>query len=323
MSIRASGIEGGDLNYRHAFHAGNFADVGKHVALALCLERLAAKDKPLRYIDTHAGIGLYDLQSEEALRSPEWRAGVGVVLEAAIHAPEAVREALDPWMRAIRSANPNDGLRRYPGSPLVAKALLREADVIQLCELHPEDAETLRTAMASVSGGARVRIEERDGFGALPAYTPPPERRGLVLIDPPFEDGAGDAKLDHPRMLSAMRSAWKRWPTGVYVLWRPLKDIDAAEAFDAELATMLIDEHGCAPEKLLAADIWIRSLEEPGPLAGAGMLIVNAPFGVRERLETAFAWLSTTMGDAGGGWRVVSPANADDEIDADDDDPWG
>ena len=217
------------MNYRHAFHAGNFADVLKHVALALCLDRLNAKEAPYRFIDTHAGAGLYDLTSDEALRSPEWRDGVARVWEAERGAPEAVRAALAPWLNVIRGMNPAS-LRDYPGSPLLAAEIMRRQDVLRLCELHPESAAALRLATGR---DKRVKIEERDGYEALPAYLPPPERRGLVLIDPPFEEGASTRKLDFEWMSRAALKAAKRWPGGTYIFWRPIKDIDAVEAFDS------------------------------------------------------------------------------------------
>lgn len=308
------------MNYRHAFHAGNFADVVKHLALVLCLERLNAKDKPWRYIDTHSGVGRYDLSSDEARRSPEWRDGVARVWEAEPAAPPEVRQALAPFMRIIREMNPSGLLETYPGSPLIAQMLGRTTDAIRLCELHPEDSETLRATMGR---DRRVKVENRDGFDALPAFLPPPERRGVVLIDPPFEKGTADSKDDFRDMLRAARKGIERWKEGTYILWRPLKDLGAVETFDGDLATFAIEEAGIEPEKVLVADLWVRELGLPGPLAGAGLVIVNPPFGVREQLEVLLPWLCSTMDqapgndDSGAGYRVASAAVYDEAEDND------
>jgi len=298
------------VNYRHAFHAGNFADVLKHVALALCLDRLNAKDAPYRFIDTHAGIGMYDLESDEASRSPEWRDGVARVWEAERGAPPEVRAALAPWLNVIRGMNGGGKLRAYPGSPALAAKIMRKDDSLRLCELHEPSAALLRKALGR---DYRVKIEERDGFEALPAYLPPPERRGLVLIDPPFEEGTATRKLDFDWMLRAARKSVKRWPQGTYIFWRPIKDVEAVEQFDADLATVLIEEGGVAPDKLLVADLWVRAVGE-GPLSGAGVVIANSPFGVREHLHTALPWLANLMDQtpdeqpSGAGWRLESPS---------------
>lgn len=278
----------------------------KHVALALCLDRLNRKPAPYRYIDTHAGIGVYDLEGEEAERSPEWRDGVGRVWEAEHGAPQDVLNALAPWLQIVRGMN-TGGLKRYPGSPVLAQRLMRQTDALRLCELHETSAELLRAAMGR---DRRVKVEQRDGFEALPAYLPPPERRGLVLIDPPFEAGAATRKADFDWMLKAARGAIRRWPQGVYMFWRPIKDPDQVATFDSELASMLIENGGIEPAKVLAADLWVRAVGE-GKLAGAGVVIANAPFGVADHLRAALPWLADLMrqGD-GAGWRVETPAEA-------------
>ncbi len=276
----------------------------KHIALALCLDRLNQKLAAYRYIDTHAGIGVYDLEGDEAERSPEWKDGVGRVWEAEYGAPEDVRAALAPWLAVIREMNA-DGLRHYPGSPFIASRLARSIDALRLCELHEPSAALLREAMGRDN---RVKIEQRDGFEALPAYLPPPERRGLVLVDPPFEVGTVTRKADFDSMLKAARAGVKRWPQGVYVFWRPLKDLDQMAAFDGELASILIEEGGVAPEKVLVADLWVRAIGE-GKLGGAGVVIANAPFGVAEHLRAVMPWLCELMKQGeGAGWRVESPS---------------
>ena len=278
----------------------------KHAALALCLDRLNQKPAPYRYIDTHAGIGAYDLEGDEAERSPEWKDGVGRVWEAERGAPQDVRSALAPWLNVIRGMNAV-GLKYYPGSPFIAQRMLRDIDALRLCELHETSTVLLREAMGR---DKRVKIEQRDGFEALPAYLPPPERRGLVLIDPPFEVGTTTRKADFDWMLKAARSAIKRWPQGTYMFWRPIKDVEQVAAFDGELASMLIENGGVEPAKVLVADLWIRTIGE-GKLAGAGIVIANAPFGVEAHLRAALPWLCDLMkqGD-GAGWRL-QPASSE------------
>lgn len=304
------------MNYRHAFHAGNFADVLKHVVLALCLDRLNAKDKPYRFIDTHAGVGRYDLGSDEALRSPEWRDGIARLWMTEADAPPEVRAALAPYMAVIRDMNPGGGLAAYPGSPMIARHLMRADDAIRLCELHGDSAGKLRGAMGR---DRRVKIEERDGYEALGAYLPPPERRGLVLVDPPFEEGSPERKLDFEYMLHAAKKAVKRWQGGAYIFWRPVKNVGAVAEFDGALASLLIGELGMAPDKLLAADLWVKAIG-PGPLSAAGVVVVNPPFGLADRLKAALPWLANLLDQTPdddppeGGWRLLSPDPASDQL---------
>ncbi len=306
------------MNYRHAFHAGNFADVLKHVVVALCLERLNGKDKPWRYIDTHAGIGLYDLTGDEAMRSPEWEHGIGRVWTRIHAAPAEVQSAFAPLLHVLRRLNATSKLETYPGSPAIAQVMARSGDALRLCELHAESAELLGEALGR---DRRIKLEQRDGYEALPAYLPPPERRGLVLIDPPFEEGRADNKKDFSWMLRAARKAVKRWPRGTFVFWRPLKDVDAVEQFDGDLATLVIEQLGLAPDKLMVADLWVRALGE-GPLAGAGVVIVNPPFGLKEHLEAALPWLAQELDQtpdgvsSQAGWRLVAPEAEDQASEA-------
>jgi 23S rRNA (adenine2030-N6)-methyltransferase len=282
------------MNYRHAFHAGNFADVLKHCVLALCLEHLKSKPKPFRYIDTHAGIGGYDLASSEAERSPEWKEGIGRLLDADL--PEPAAAALGPYLDVVRAMNP-DGMAQYPGSPEIAARLLRENDRIHLCELHAEDARTLD---GRYRRDARVKVENRDGYKALKSLIPPKEKRGLVLIDPPFEDRD---ELAH--MAEAVTGAFGQWPTGTYVFWRSLKNLWAADRFDNGLTEWLIAEKGLEPEKVLRADLWVRDLASEGKLAGAGVVVVNPPFTLEDKLLGLMPWLSDTLAQGDGyGWRV-------------------
>ena len=292
------------MNYRHAYHVGNFADVLKHLVLALCIERLKQKDKPFRYIDTHAGIGLYDLLGDEGKRSPEWREGIGRLWD--VTPPEDIATVLNPYLDAVSALNENSDLKSYPGSPLLAAELMREQDVLRLTELHPEDAATLRRRFRK---DERIKIEERDGYEAVGAYLPPPERRGLVLIDPPFEHRD---ELAH--MAKAAMKAIARWPTGTFIFWRPLKDLENTEKFDDGLAEWLLDDMELPPEKLLLVDLWVREIIEPGLLCGAGVVIVNPPYGLQDALLSILPWLTETLAQGdGAGWRLNSPELALDE----------
>ena len=251
------------MNYRHAFHAGNFADVVKHAILALCLDHLGSKDKPYRVIDTHAGIGAYDLTSDEAARSPEWVDGIGRIIGADM--PDDVAAALKPYLDYAR-----DG---------------------------------------------RVKVEHRDGYKALTGLVPPKEKRGLVLIDPPFEDRD---ELAH--LAEAVMPALKKWPIGTYVFWRSLKNLWAADRFDNGLTEWLITEQGFEPEKILRADLWIRDLASDGKLSGAGVIIINPPWQLEEKLLALLPWLAETLAQGDGyGWRLDGGLTEEDVEEAEDD----
>jgi 23S rRNA (adenine2030-N6)-methyltransferase len=263
------------MNYRHAFHAGNHADVLKHLALVLILERLAQKPAPFAVIDTHAGAGLYDLASDEA--RPEWQAGAGRVWDWA-DAPAPIAR-----YRAALGAFNADALTHYPGSPLLAAQAMRVQDRLVLCELHPEEAAKLRAAMARADG-PNVQIHQRDGFEAVAALTPPAERRGLVLIDPPYE-ATGELAV----AARAIKAAQSRFAHGVYLWWRPLKDAATLDAADAELSG----------EKL-RADFWTSSPARTGPLTASSVLVINPPYGLKEALFEALPALAARLSPAAG-----------------------
>ena len=185
----------------------------------------------------------------------------------------------------------------YPGSPRLAGALMRETDRLQLCELHPDDARTLDRLFAR---DARVKVQARDGYQALRALLPPKERRGLVLIDPPFED-----RDEMAHMAEAAMTALTAWPTGTFIFWRPLKDLWAAERFDVGFAEWLFEDKGFTPEQILRADLWVRELGGEGKLAGAGVVVVNPPYTLEADLAALLPWLCETLkqGD-GAGWRL-------------------
>src|SRR5581483_4532548 len=202
------------MNYRHAFHAGNFADVIKHAVLCRLLFYLRQKPAPFRVIDTHAGAGLYDLASRESARGGEWPYGIGRLLKAQLPAP--VAELLAPYLEVINTLNEPDRLKTYPGSPALARAWLRPQDRLIACEFEPKAARALSNQLR---GDPRIKTLAIDGWMALTAYVPPKERRGLVVVDPPFED-----PNEFIRLAEALTTAHRKWPKGIYLLWYPIKD---------------------------------------------------------------------------------------------------
>jgi 23S rRNA (adenine2030-N6)-methyltransferase len=268
------------VNYRHAFHAGNFADVVKHAVLALLIERLKAKDAPFRVIDTHAGVGTYDLTAGPARRTGEWRAGIGRLWQRRLPAP--LDALLAPYLGAVAALNGPGALRRYPGSPWIARQLLRRQDRLTAVELHPEDAEALAAAFA---GDVQVRVVALDGWLALGSFVPPKERRGLVLVDPPYE-----AADEFDRLAEAFLNAHRRWPTGVYALWYPVKDLAAVDRLRARLAAS-----GVA--RLLRAELSVRGRGVGGTFNGAGLVLGNAPWHFAETLEALLGGLVPLLAD--------------------------
>jgi 23S rRNA (adenine2030-N6)-methyltransferase len=230
------------MNYRHAYHAGNFADVFKHAVLCRVLAHLRAKPAAFRVIDTHAGAGLYDLAGPEASRSGEWRQGIARLLDASI-APD-IRMLLAPYLDAVKALNAGGRLTIYPGSPALVRAWLRAQDRLVACELEPNTAAVLTR---NLRGDRRVRVVAIDGWTALTAYVPPKERRGLVLVDPPFEQPD-----EFTRLADRLALAHRKWATGLYVLWYPIKDRRACESFGRQLARSSIG-------KILRAELLIEN----------------------------------------------------------------
>lgn len=276
------------MNYRHAFHAGSFSDVLKHAVLARILVHLKRKEAPFRFIDTHAGAGRYDLSGDQARRSPEWREGIARVLMARPPAP--VGELLRPYLQAV---GPHDAEGRpvaYPGSPAIAQALMRAQDRIALCEASPDEREAL---IAALGRDRRLSIVSTDGYVALNAYLPPKERRGVILIDPPFEAPGEAGGIVH-----ALERALRKWPTGAYVAWRPIRDArDDARFLNAVAALG-------APNVLrLELDIGPGPIGAHGqePLTRAGLLVVNPPHPLVGEARTLLPWLAQTLGRGEGG----------------------
>ena len=264
------------LSYRHAFHAGNFADVLKHTVLVDALQRLARKPAPLLYLDTHAGAGRYALEGRMAATAREADAGVARALAAAD--PPA---AIGDYLQLIRQVNPPGRLQHYPGSPALAQALLRPEDRMLLCELHPAD----HGALAALLGRRpRCRVLLADGLAALKSELPPLERRGLVLIDPPYE-----RRQEYRQVPTALAEGLARFATGVWLLWYPRLQGDPAAAMIARLARSL-------SRPTLQLDLALgRSGDQPG-MDGCGMLVINPPWGLAESMRAALPWLALTLG---------------------------
>ncbi len=246
------------MNYRHHYHAGSAADLLKHLVLMIVLRRLQAKPTPLCYIDTHAGTGLYDLGHEMAQKTGEYTRGV-----ARLWGIKQLSGPLGDLLRLVEAHNPDGALRVYPGSPRVARALLRPDDRMIACELHMKDIVRLQEEFR---GDPQVAVHHRDGYQALKAFLPPKERRGLVLIDPPFERADEFVALH-----DALKSAYERWPTGCYALWYPIKGAVARGKLHAALKNGKI-------RRVLAAELYTRSTGDEDTLAGSGVILVNPPW---------------------------------------------
>lgn len=256
------------MNYRHAFHAGNFADVFKHAILTGLLEALQTKQTPFCYFDTHAGAGRYDLHGEAARKTGEHENGV-LRLLGATRLPVSLHIYLN-LVRAMNAASGPHDLAVYPGSPLIASLLLREQDRAVLCEMQPDEAEKLKSLFA---GDARIGVHQRDGYAALAALLPPKERRGLVLIDPPFE-----AQEDEFRAIeTALAQAHARWPTGIYAIWYPIKLRQQTLPFQRWLVSQKIP-------KVLCAELLLHPDNSALRLNGCGMIIVNPPWKFERQL---------------------------------------
>ena len=268
------------LSYQHEYHAGNHADVLKHAVLALALRALQRKDKPLRVLDGWAGAGRYDLASREARRNAEHENGIARLLAAKTVPPE-----LDPYLAAVRAANPEAKLRYYPGSPRIARNLLRPGDHLVLMELHPRAFGALRRNFA---GDRQVHVHRRDAFEGIPALVPPPERRGLVLIDPSYE-----VREDFRRVVELLQASHQRWPGGCYVVWYPWIRDRQAERFPAAVAAAGI-------RRIYRVELQVESGLFDG-MRGSGLLIVNPPHGLETQLRSLLPWLWETLAVSGGG----------------------
>lgn len=258
------------MHYRHSFHAGNFADVFKHGLLCLLFDALRKKDAPFCYLETHAGAGVYDLRGSDARKTGEWRGGIGRAWRRRADLPE-----LAEYFAAVQALNPTlvdavDLLRYYPGSPVIAQTLRRAQDRLLLMESQAEPHAALAQYFAKAR---RVAVHAQDGYQGLTAYLPPPEARGLVLIDPPFEDPA-----EFTQALAALRTAQARWPTACQALWYPIKDRAPAQRLHRALIDSGVRRILCAELCVLPDDVALR-------LNGSGMILINPPWRIDQALE--------------------------------------
>lgn len=284
------------MNYRHIYHAGSFADVFKHIVLWGLAQSFHRKETPFCYLETHAGNGKYDLTSDAAQKAKEFTGGISKLINAA-NPPSLVHE----FLACINKMNPANELTYYPGSPYFAQLSLRAQDRMLLSELHPDAFQTLK---ASFRGDKRVVVHHQDGYQSLKAYLPPKERRGLVLIDPPYED-----KNELNAMPALLAQTLKRWETGVYALWYPIKDRASLELFHRELKNAV-------QRPLLITELCIQPEDVAARLNGSGMAIVNPPWQFDQQLEAVLPWLWDVLAvNKQGRFTVTTYTNtADDQV---------
>jgi len=272
------------MNYRHAFHAGNHADVLKHLVISRIIALLSRKEAPFAYLDSHAGVGLYDLRGDQATRTGEWLEGIGRLWDASDR-PEATAD----YFGVLRDLNPDGALRYYPGSPELARQLTREQDRVLLNEKHPEDGRLLKDNM---KGDHRVAVHLGEGWHVPRALLPVAEKRALLLIDPPFE------KADElERCVAALDEAIGRMRQTVVVIWYPIKDERQLRRFYQALSK------SSAP-KLLRAELFVHAPDDASRLAGSGLAIANAPWGLEDELKQLLPWLAAKLAQSQGDFRL-------------------
>jgi 23S rRNA (adenine2030-N6)-methyltransferase len=255
------------MNYRHAYHAGNFADCMKHALLCWMLESLTRKPAPFLVMDTHAGTGHTDLNGEEAQRTGEWHGGIGTLLD---HPPEALR----PYVELV------ENLGLYPGSPRLIRALMRLDDRLVVCEQHPDDCQTLRRRFRH---DKQVAVHQRDAYEAMRALLPSAPKRGLVLIDPPFEQGG-----EFERIVQALRTGCAQFP-GIFAVWYPIKGRAPVRAFHQSV-------QGSGVPDVVVAELYLREPTDPTRLNGCGLLVRHAPYGFMEAAPVLLDALLERMG---------------------------
>jgi 23S rRNA (adenine2030-N6)-methyltransferase len=276
------------MNYRHSYHAGNFADVLKHVVLALALRYLKRKEAPLRVIDTHAGAGRYALTSAQSAKTGEWQGGIARLLGPnAKPLPHHALRHLEPYLAAVRAENASDTLAVYPGSPAIALSLLRAHDTLIANELHPEERLRLEEA---IGADRRVKVMGLNAWVALKALLPPKERRGIVLIDPPFED---PDELD--RMARGLAQALERFATGFYIAWYPIKDPRLVARFHAAVAAL------ATTSKPLRIELLLRRPIDRDRLNGCGLVVINPSYQLEDELVAVLPELTQRFAAAEGG----------------------
>ncbi|HEK0369635.1 TPA: 23S rRNA (adenine(2030)-N(6))-methyltransferase RlmJ [Proteus mirabilis] len=273
------------LSYRHSFHAGNHADVLKHIVQTLIIESLKEKEKPFLYLDTHAGAGRYQLTNAHATRTGEYLEGI-----ARLWQQEEVPELILSYLEAVGSLNTSDELRYYPGSPLLAAKLLREQDLLMLTELHPTDFPLLRTEF---SRDKRVRVCREDGFGQLKSKLPPASRRGFALIDPPYE-----LKQDYSAVVKGIVEGYKRFATGTYAIWYPV-------VHRQQIKRMLKELEATGIRKILQIELAVKPDSDQLGMTASGMIVINPPWKLASQMASILPWLHKTLVPEGTGHTLV------------------
>lgn len=273
------------LSYRHSFHAGNHADVLKHIVQTLIIESLKEKEKPFLYLDTHAGAGRYQLTNAHATRTGEYLEGI-----ARLWQQEEVPELILPYLEAVGSLNTSDELRYYPGSPLLAAKLLREQDLLMLTELHPTDFPLLRTEF---SRDKRVRVCREDGFGQLKSKLPPASRRGFALIDPPYE-----LKQDYSAVVKGIVEGYKRFATGTYAIWYPV-------VHRQQIKRMLKELEATGIRKILQIELAVKPDSDQLGMTASGMIVINPTWKLASQMASILPWLHKTLVPEGTGHTLV------------------
>lgn len=264
------------MNYRHSYHAGSFADVFKHIILVILLNSLRRKDNAFCYLDTHAGGGCYDLFASLAQKTAEYKSGILPLWQERASAPT---KNIQDYLTAIAAFNKDETLRYYPGSPMLAYHFIRPQDHMILSELHPEEYSALKQSTQD----NRVAVHHMDGYQALKAFLPPKERRGLVLIDPPYE-----RKDEFEQIPQALAMALKRWATGIYAIWYPVKDLAAVNNFKQALKKLQL-------EKILVLELNVLPADSPIGIKGTGMIVINPPWQFAEEMQATLPWLQQIL----------------------------
>ncbi len=263
------------LSYRHSFHAGNHADVVKHIVQSLILDALKQKDKPFVYHDTHSGVGRYDLQDERSEKTGEYKDGI-----AKIWQQQDLPAEIQSYLDAITALNKDDVLRYYPGSPRVARAQIREQDRMVLTELHPNDFPLL---LQEFRGDRQVKMFKEDGFARLKASLPPKERRGVVLIDPPYE-----LKHEYMDVVNAIKNSYQRWATGTYAIWYPV-------VYRENITKMIKGLEKLGIRKILQIELGVAPDSDERGMTASGMIVINPPWKLESQMQAILPWLQQAI----------------------------
>lgn len=273
------------LSYRHSFHAGNYADVLKHTVQSLIIESLKEKEKPFLYVDTHSGAGRYQLTSEHAEKTGEYLQGIARIWEQS-----DLPEELLPYMNIVRRMNDNGRLRYYPGSPLLAKHLLREDDALMLSELHSTDFPLLR---AEFSRDHRTKVSKEDGYQQLKSKLPPASRRGFILMDPSYE-----LKSDYEAVVKGVEEGYKRFATGTYAIWYPV-------VLRQHIKRMIKQLEATGIRKILQIELAVRPDSDQRGMTASGMIVINPPWKLEQQMKKVLPWLHKTLVPEGTGHTLV------------------